>query len=187
MKRFPRLFPLLLVLMLSVLTMLLDRVTRQSSVQSVIDRDQPEYTVEDFTATRFDAQGLPGDRLQARRMWQFPDAKDIEFERPFLTSYQQGRINYTVEGEVGRYNNSTGMVWFDRKVQLIEKAEAGKGDVKIDTRAMTVNLNTSTAQSPAAVTVYQGDSVANAIGFTYAQKQGLITLLSKVRISYAQP
>ncbi|MCL6263874.1 LPS export ABC transporter periplasmic protein LptC [Craterilacuibacter sp. RT1T] len=187
MKRFPRLFPLLLVLMLSVLTMLLDRVTRQSSVQSVIDRDQPEYTVENFTATRFDAQGLPSDRLQARKMWQFPDAKDIEFEQPFLTSYQLGQVNYTVEGEVGRYNNSTGMVWFDRKVVLIDKAEPGQSDIKIDTRAMTVNLNTSTAQSPAAVTVHQGDSVANAIGFTYAQQQGLITLLSKVRISYAQP
>lgn len=186
MKRFPRLFPLLLVVLLALLTIALDRVTRESGVSAAIDNSQPEYTVEDFTATRFNAQGLPQDRLRANKMWQYPNAKDIEFEQPFLTSFKDGQLNYTVAGEVGRYNNSSGMAWFDQKVQLVDP-QPGKPPLQIDTRALTVNLNDSVARSPAAVTVTEGDSVVRAIGFVYEQSKGLLSLQSKVRIHYVQP
>ncbi|TIC84592.1 LPS export ABC transporter periplasmic protein LptC [Crenobacter intestini] len=187
MKRFPRLFPLLLVLLLSLLTIVLDRVTREKSSAFEVDASQPEYTVENFTATRFNEAGLLQDRLTAKKMWQYPKSKEIDFDAPRLTSYKNGQVNYTVDGEVGRYNSASRKVWFDRRVEMNDPGRAGAQPVRLETRAMTVDLATSVARGPAPVTVWQGDSVLRATGFVYEQPKGVVSLLSNVRIHYVQP
>lgn len=186
MMRFPRLFPLALVLALGLLTAWLDVLTRYQSGSLGVDRADPDYVAERFVATRFDEAGRLKERMTATRGWEIPKDPDIHFQKPHLELFELGQLQYTIDGDTGRYNKDKATAWFDDKVTLRRQPTPERDAIKIDTSAMTVDTRSSVASSRAPVTFYYQQSVGNAVGFVYDHKAQKLDLLSNVRITYVK-
>ena len=63
-----RLFPLLLMVTLALLTFWLERTAREEPVQGAQPRHDPDYTVERFSITDFSREGAPVSTLSAVKM-----------------------------------------------------------------------------------------------------------------------
>ncbi|KJH66758.1 LPS export ABC transporter periplasmic protein LptC [Chromobacterium violaceum] len=181
-----RLFPVLLVGLTALLTVWLDQISRWDSRHRELDPDKPEYVAENLVATRYDKQGMLMDKLIATRMWQYPGKPDAYFENPDLYQYQQGALQYHVTGETGRYNNKSQQAYFDKKVVLIKPADSKQPETRLVSSAMFVDTGKHFASSKAPSVIYQGNSVANSIGFSYQESLGLLNLYSKTKIVYVK-
>ena len=90
MNRRPnKLFPLVLLALLAGLTFWLQSLTDWLSASVSHDKraEAPDYVVEGFTATVFDAQGQVKQHLSGQQAWQQPNDPTIHLLRPHLRQY----------------------------------------------------------------------------------------------------
>ena len=81
------LFPAVLLVMLAMLSFWLDRTVQPPPPKNDgSSRHDPDYTVENFTATRMGKDGLPRHTLTATRMVHYPDDDSTHLDR-FLADY----------------------------------------------------------------------------------------------------
>lgn len=179
-----RLFPLALVILTALLTFWLDQITRLSFISRDLDPDKPEFVAEGVKAVRFDAQGRALQRIQAERMWQYPNQHDILFETGQMHQYADGTLTYTVNAETGRYNNKTRIAFFEKQVRMTKQADSEHPAMIMDTTAMTLDTDKGFASSRTPVTMHYGNSVASSIGFTYDNHARLLNMLSNAKVTY---
>ncbi|MDN0077502.1 LPS export ABC transporter periplasmic protein LptC [Crenobacter sp. SG2303] len=187
MIRSHRPFVIALVGLMAALTFWLDQVSRWTPGEQQLDPNKPEFVAEHFTATRFGPQGLLLDRLTATRMWQYPDKHEMYFEAPLLKVFDNGVMQYQIQGEVGRYDTKTKIALYDKKATLFKPATAKDPEITMDTSALWADTAKGLARSSAPVTVHYGQSVVNSVGFSYDQKAGLVTLHSQAKATYVKP
>ncbi|AXK38236.1 LPS export ABC transporter periplasmic protein LptC [Crenobacter cavernae] len=181
-----RLFPIALVGLMAMLAFWLDQISRWSPSGKELDPSRPEYTVEDFSATRFDAQGRIQERLVAKQGWQFPKQPDLHLREAVLDNYQAGALAYRAAGAIARYNRQDGIAFLEQKAHFFKPGVAGQPDTHVYGSRITINTRTRVASAKTPVEIHYGESIANAIGFEYQQQKGLLRLLSHARVKYVQ-
>jgi lipopolysaccharide export system protein LptC len=184
MIRGNRWFPIVLVVLMSILTVWLDQVSRLGDMSRDLNPAKPEFIADKVIATRFDTNGKVLERMTADRMWQYPNQHDLFYDTGFLQSFRDGVLQYTVQAEIGRYNTRTRLAFFDRQVTMREEPAAGQPLTTLYTTALTLETDKRYASSQAPVTVHYGNSTADAVGFNYDNRAGLLHLLSKARVTY---
>ncbi|WP_028537025.1 LPS export ABC transporter periplasmic protein LptC [Paludibacterium yongneupense] len=184
MIRGNRWFPIVLVLLMAILTVWLDQVSRLGDSSRDLSPSKPEFVADAVVATRFDLNGKVLERMTADRMWQYPNQHDLFYDTGYLQSFQDGALLYTVQAETGRYNTRTRLAFFDKRVNMIKEPLAGQPLTTMVTTAMTLDTDKRYASSQTPVTVHYGNSTADAVGFNYDNRAGLLHLLSKARVTY---
>jgi lipopolysaccharide export system protein LptC len=181
-----RLFPVVLVVLMALMTLWLDQVSRLDSFGRDLDPDKPEYVSEQVTATRFDKQGKIEQRLIADRLWQYPQQHNLFFDNGFVRVFQQGALDYAVTAETGHYNTQTKQAYFDRHVHMMKPGSTTQPETTLDTTAMSLDSVKRQASSQMPVTIHYGNSTANSTGFNYDYNAGTLNLLSFARVTYVQ-
>lgn len=181
-----RLFPVVLILLMALMTLWLDQVSRLGNFGRELDPDKPEYVSEQVTATRFDKQGRIEQRLIADRLWQYPQQHDLFFDNAFVRVFQLGALDYAVTAETGHYNTKSKQAFFDRHVHMMKPAGAAQPETTLDTTAMSLDSVKRVASSQMPVTIHYGNSTANSTGFNYDYTAGTVNLLSFARVTYVQ-
>ncbi|MBV8048653.1 MAG: LPS export ABC transporter periplasmic protein LptC [Paludibacterium sp.] len=181
-----RLFPIALVLLMALLTIWLDQVSKLGSFGRDLDPSRPEFVSEEVDATRFDIQGRVEQRMVADKLWQYPNQNDLYFANGTIDLFRDGQQDYMLSAESGRYNTQTRIAFFDRKAHLLKPAAAGQPEVTLDSSAMTVDTARRYASSKQPTIIHYGDSVANATGFNYDYNAGVVNLLSSARATYVK-
>ncbi|MBV8680134.1 MAG: LPS export ABC transporter periplasmic protein LptC [Aquitalea sp.] len=184
MIRSHRLFPILLILVTALLTVWLDSVSRWQPSKHELDPNKPEVVADGITATRFDPQGLLQEKMQASRMWQYPDRTESYFETPDLQSYKAGVLSYHAIGDSGRFNNKTKQALFDKNVTLIQPATAAQPETRVVGSNMSIDTVHHIARSDTLTHFYHGKSSGSAVGFIYEQQAGQLQLLSNAKVTY---
>ena len=77
-----RLFPLVLVLALALLTFWLERTVQKEEVHPSVRRHDPDYLVEQFVVTKFNAAGALESTVSAAKMVHYPDDDSTELVAP---------------------------------------------------------------------------------------------------------
>jgi lipopolysaccharide export system protein LptC len=179
-----RLFPVVLVIIMALMTLWLDQISRLGSFGRDLDPAKPEYVSEQVTATRFDSQGHIQQRLIADRLWQFPHQHDLFFNNGFLQAFQQQTLDYTVNAQTGHFNTQSKQAFFDQRVHLRKPAGAQQPETTLDTSAMSLDTVKRYASSQMPVAVHYGNSTVNSTGFNYDYNTGVVNLLSFARATY---
>jgi lipopolysaccharide export system protein LptC len=179
-----RLFPVVLVIVMALMTLWLDQVSRLGSFGRELDPAKPEYVSEQVIATRFDPQGRVEQRLVADRLWQYPKQHDLHFNNGFLQVFQGPTLDYAVNAETGHFNTQSKQAFFDRHVHLRKPASAQQPETTLDTSAMSLDTVKRYASSQMPVAVHYGNSTANSTGFNYDYSTGIVNLLSFARVTY---
>jgi lipopolysaccharide export system protein LptC len=181
-----RLFPIILVLLMALMTLWLDQISRLGSFGRDLNPSKPEYVSETVTATRFDQQGRILQRLTADKLWQFPNKNDLYFENGDVHVYQQGALDYSIQGRSGYYNTRSRQAYFDSVAHLFKPATGTQPEIDILTSKLSVDTVKRYASAPSPTTMRYGKSVANSVGFNYDYNSGVVNLLSSARVTYVQ-
>ena len=82
-----RLFPLVLMLALALLTFWLERTVREEQAHPSQRRHDPDYRVEKFVVTKFNAAGDLESTLSAAEMVHYPDDDSTELVAPRAVAF----------------------------------------------------------------------------------------------------
>jgi len=180
-----KLFPLGLLLGMGLLTSWLDILTQwQQPAQRALNPNEPEYTIEQVSAKRFDEQGRLWQQLNSASMWKLPQAEAVHFTAPDLQQFQQGVPDYRITASSGSYRKSLDIADFSGQVHLQRASQGGKPPMHLYTEALRLDNRQQLASSRVAVRLDYGTSQMRSVGLIYNHQAGQLKLLSQVRMHY---
>ncbi|HEV8096758.1 MAG TPA: LPS export ABC transporter periplasmic protein LptC, partial [Burkholderiales bacterium] len=101
-----RLFPLVLVLALALLTFWLERTVRDEEVHPSQRRHDPDYLVEQFVVTKFNAAGALESTVSATKMVHYPDDDSTELVAPRVVQAKANEPRMTLSADRGAVSHN---------------------------------------------------------------------------------
>ena len=177
-----RLFPLLLMLALALLTFWLERIVREEEgVHPSLRRHDPDYVVENLAITRFDAAGVPESTLAAAKMIHYPDDDSTELIAPRVVQTKPNEPRITVTAERGALSQDGEEVFLYDNVLLVREAEADRSETRMRTSFLHVVRGRSIVRTDRDVLITEGDRVLSGRGMEYHNESRQLFLRERVR------
>jgi lipopolysaccharide export system protein LptC len=147
-------------------------------------RHDPDYMIDNFTATTLDEQGKIRFVMSAKKMWHYPDDDSTHLETPRFESmtaeYPPMRIS-AKKGEISRKGDE---VFLRDEVVIVRPAYANKSELTFNTNYLHVIPNKDIVNTDQPVTMADANTTLNAIGMELDNKARTITFFSRVRTVY---
>jgi lipopolysaccharide export system protein LptC len=172
------LFPLLILTLLAGLTFWLEHTSRV--VEEHNDgryRHDPDYTVDNFTLRRLDAQGKLEYSLVADAMLHYPDDDSTEVIAPRLTHVGRPQPMHLSAKRAHVSKDGNEVVLYE-DVRAVREATAKDPEVVVTTSQLSVYPDRDFAVTDKPVRIVQGQSVMNGVGMEIDQKNMVYKLLS---------
>ena len=167
-----------MLLLLAGLTLWLERTSQPEHVVSGKSRHDPDYIVNNFTITRFDANGKLYQTLTAKEMRHYPDDDSTEADTPLLT-YHRDRKTF-INADQAWIDSGGKTVQLERNVRIRNENTKGP-DTVLTTTTMTVLTEEEIARTKAPVTITKGGTVINGIGMESNNKTQISVLGGRVQ------
>lgn len=175
-------FPAGLVFLLAALTFWLDRVVQPPGAQrDGSHRHDPDYWVDNFTATRLGPDGQPQYVLVAKRMTHYPDDDSTHLVKPHLTRYAKGLPPMRIESQIGQVSKDGEHAWFSGEVKVTREAGRGQSELTVTTPYLHVIPDKDFAETNREVAVRSGGTWVTAVGMEFNSKTRIIRFLSRVK------
>ena len=179
-----RLFPLLLMLTLALLTFWLERLVREEPQLQAQRRHDPDYAVERFTLVEHSREGAPVSTLSAAKMVHFPDDDSTELLAPRALQTRPDEPRLALSADRGTLSqDGVEMLLYDN-VLMLRDGFAGAPGSQLRTSFLHVLSALSLVRSDREVQIAEpGRSIA-AHGMQYDNQTGQLTLYAQVRGTY---
>ena len=175
------LFPLLLMLSLALLTFWLERAVREERPAVTLRRHDPDYIVENFVITNFDAKGAAESTLSAAKMLHYPDDDSTDLVAPRMVQTKPGEPRMTLTADRGTLSHSGDEVFLYGDVTLVRDADAKQAQMRMRTEFLHVVTAKSLALSDREVTVEDDHRTVTGKGMEYNNELGVLRLFHDVR------
>lgn len=176
-----RLFPLLLMLTLALLSFWLERLVREEPQPQAQRRHDPDYTIERFALIEYSRDGVPVSTLSAAKMVHFPDDDSTELLTPRAVQTKPGQPRLTLSADRGTLSqNGSELLLYDNALMLRDGLAGEPGG---ELRSSFLHLISARAlvRSDREVQINeQGRSIV-ARGMEYDNLSGQLELHSQVR------
>lgn len=176
-----RLFPLLLMVTLALLSFWLERTAREEPVQDVQRRHDPDYTVERFTITDFSRDGVPLSTLSGVKMVHYPDDDSTELAAPRLVHNRPDEPRLVLSAERGALSRDAAEIFLNDNVQLLREAGQGLPEARVRTSYLQVERERALARTDREVRVDERGRTLVGQGMEYDNLAGQLQLHSQVR------
>lgn len=178
-------FPLGLMILLASLSLWLDRAVQPPSPKNDgSTRHDPDYTVENFNATRMGADGAPRYVLAATRMVHYPDDDSTLLERPHFTRIEKQSPPLHILANSGLLSSNGKDVYFRGNVQVIREAYGASSRLAINTEYLHIIPDKDLAKTDKLVAVKDDNVAMTAVGLELDSKARIIKLFSRVKAHY---
>jgi lipopolysaccharide export system protein LptC len=176
-----RLFPLLLMLTLALLTFWLERLVRVEPQLQAQRRHDPDYTIERFTLVDYSRDGVPVGTLSAAKMAHFPDDDSTELLTPRAVQTKPGQARLTLSADRGTLSQDGSEMFLYDNVHMLRDAYAGQPGSEMSSNFLHVISARSLVRSDREVRIAeQGRSIV-ARGMEYDNQTGQLSLHAQVR------
>ena len=129
-----RLFPLLLMAALALLTLWLDHQVRvEGGDHPSLRRHDPDYLVTNFTTTTYNRDGHAVTSLAAAQMQHYPDDDSTEVIAPRVVQSKPAQPRYTVQADRGQISREGDEIFLYDHVVLLRDADAKEPAAKMTT------------------------------------------------------
>jgi lipopolysaccharide export system protein LptC len=128
-----RLFPLLLMLTLALLTFWLERLTQEEPPRPAPRRHDPDFIIEGFTLTEFGADGKPATTLSAAKMTHFPDDGSTELVAPRAVQTRPGEPRLRLSADRGTLTQDGNELLLFDNVLVVRDNTAGAEESRLRT------------------------------------------------------
>jgi lipopolysaccharide export system protein LptC len=126
-----RLFPLLLMLTLALLTFWLERLTQVEPARQAPRRHDPDYIIEGFTLTEYGANGKPVTTLAAAKMTHYADDGSTELVAPRAVQTRPDEPRLRLSAERGTLTQDGNELLLFDNVLLARDSAAGAEESRL--------------------------------------------------------
>jgi len=129
-----RLFPLLLMLSLGLLTLWLDHAVRvEGGDHPAFRRHDPDYLVTNFTTTTYDRSGHAETVLSAAELQHYPDDDSTELTEPRVMQAKADQPRFTVQASRGKISREGDEIFLYDNVVLVREADGTRPEARMMT------------------------------------------------------
>lgn len=146
-------FPVLLLATLAMLTYWLDAQVQGNGRGDGTGAKDPDYFLEDFSATSFGKDGSMIQQLAAKKLIHYPDGQPTQVVAPQLTDTQPGKPPLRVRAEKGEVSGDNEHVYLSGNVVAERDAAAGQGKVTLASDYLHVQPSLERADTNRRVTI----------------------------------
>lgn len=147
-------------------------------------RHDPDYIVDNFTATTLDKNGKIHFVMSAKKMWHYPDDDTTHLESPQLQSFNAPRLPTRMSAKNGEVTSKGEAVFLRDEVILVRPAYEKSSELTFSTSALHIIPSKDTAETDQAVTMLDARTKVNAVGMILDNKARTIKFLSNVKVEY---
>lgn len=177
--------PLLPLLLLLAATYWLNlQVQSPVSTENKNLRHDPDYTIDNFTATTLDERGKIRFVMSAKKMWHYPDDDTTHLEMPKLASLTTDRPPVHMSAQNGELSHKGDEVFLRNDVVIVRPAYANRSELTFTTNYLHVLPNMDIVNTDQPVTVVDARTKHNAVGMELDNKARTIRFLSQVKTVY---
>ena len=176
-----RLFPLLLMLALALLTFWLERTVREEEAHPSLRRHDPDYIVENFRVLNYNQSGAVESSLTARKMLHYPDDDSTELAQPHLVETKTGQPRTEVSAMRGVLSQDGEEVFLYDNVVLEREATDARSAMRVETSELQYVRSRSIARSDRDVRIVEDRQVISGRGMEYDLNAERIALRERVR------
>jgi lipopolysaccharide export system protein LptC len=179
-----RLFPLLLMLTLALLTFWLERLTQEEAPQPAPRRHDPDFIIEGFTLTEFGVGGKPVTTLSAARMTHYPDDGSTDLLAPRAVQTRPGEPRLRLSADRGTLTQDGNELLLYDNVQLLRDNAAGAEESRLRSSFLHFIAPRSLVRSDREVEYSSPGRSLRARGMEYDNATGQLVLHAQVRGNY---
>ena len=190
LDRLVGLSPLLLLGGLAMLTYWLDAQIQPPPPKSDgSSRHDPDLFIKNVSATVFDAQGRPRQRLQAERAEHFPDDDSVALAGLAMSLTEPDRPPVSASADRGVVAGDRETMTLEGRVRVVREAEAAKpgrgqeppGRVTIATEYLRVVPKQGLAETDRPVTIEEPRGIIHSVGMRLDNEAKTLKLKSSVQ------
>ncbi len=188
-NRFSILFPIFFAAILAFISYWVQvSVENESEKRGNKLSNSPDYFLTNFKTTQTESDGSIRFILSANEMVHFTKDDTTRLKKPLFISYKNNLPSSQIEGGVGLVSSDGEEVQIIDNVKVARLETETKPKMELFTDQLTVLPHKDQAFTKRPVRITQDPkTVVNAIGMKYDKKNGIITLLEKVRVHYEKP
>jgi lipopolysaccharide export system protein LptC len=147
-------------------------------------RHDPDYIMDNFTATTLDEQGKIRFVMSAKKMVHYPDDDTTYLEAPQLASMTAEHPPMHMTALNGEISHKGDEIFLRNDVTIVRPAFAKQSELTFKTNYLHVLPNKSMADSNQPVTVTDARTNLNATGMELDYKTHIVKFLSQVKTVY---
>lgn len=176
-----RLFPLLLMLALALLTFWLERTVREDPLHPSLRRHDPDYLVEKFVITKFNSAGVQESTLSAAKMIHYPDDDSTELVAPRVVQAKLNEPRMTLTADRGALSHDGEEVFLYGNVVLVREGTPDRPEARMQTSFLHVIGAKSLVRTDREVIVQEPGRALSARGMEYHNDTWQLFLRERVR------
>ena len=146
-------FPVLLLATLAMLTYWLDAQVQNGGRGGRPATPEPDYFLEDFSATQFGPDGSVVQRLTAQKLIHYPEGVPTEVESPNLTDTQPGKPPTRARADHAKISSDGEHIYLTGNVVAERDNKDGKGKLVVASEYMHVQPKLEKADTDRKVTI----------------------------------
>jgi lipopolysaccharide export system protein LptC len=188
-NRFSVLFPTLFAAILAFISYWVQvSVENESEKRGNKLSNSPDYFLTNFKTTQTEPDGSVRFILSANEMVHFAKDDTTRLKKPLFIRYKNNLPSSQIEGGLGLVSTDGEEVRMIDNVKVARLETETKPKMELFTDQLIVLPHKDQAFTKSPVRIIQDPkTVVNAIGMKYDKKNGIITLLEKVRVHYEKP
>jgi lipopolysaccharide export system protein LptC len=188
-NRFSVLFPIFFAAILAFISYWVQiSIENESEKRGNKLSNSPDYFLTNFKTTQTESDGSIRFILLANEMTHFNQDETTRLKKPLFIKYKNNVPSSQIEGGVGLISTDGEEVQIIDNVKVSRLETETKPKMELFTDQLTVLPNKDQAFTKRPVRITQDPkTVVTAIGMKYDKKNGIMTLLEKVRVHYEKP
>jgi len=179
-----RLFPLLLMLTLALLTFWLERLSQEEPTPQAPRRHDPDFIIEGFTLTEYGANAKPVTTLSAAKMTHYADDGSTELVAPRAVQTRPDEPRLRLSADRGTLTQDGDELLLYDNVLLTRDNAAGVEDSRLRTSFLHFVAPRSLVRSDREVEYTSPGRSLRARGMEYDNTTGQLVLHAQVRGTY---
>jgi lipopolysaccharide export system protein LptC len=188
MQRVTAWFPVLLLAALAAVTVWLDQqVQPPERAREGKARHDPDYIVENFSATRIGPNGTARYTLSARRMMHYPDDDTTYLDAPKFVNFGRANSTVTVTSKSAMLSSNGESAYLIDDVHLVRPAYADNSELTMQTSWLHIIPDDNVAKTDKPVQITDANTLITSVGLEFNNETRILKLLSHVRGRYEKP
>lgn len=176
-----RLFPLVLMLSLALLTFWLERTVRVEENHPSLRRHDPDYIVNNFRIIGYGPAGIAESTLSARKMVHYPDDDSTDLDAPRVLSTKAGEAPMTLTADRGALSQDGEDTFLYDNVLLVRKEIPLQPEMRMQTSFLHVVRGRSLVLTDRDVAIDEVGRSLTGRGMEYDNGARLLHLRERVR------
>jgi len=188
MQRISAWFPVLLLAAVAGVTVWLDQqVQPPEQTRDGKLRHDPDYIVDNFSATRIGRDGKARYTLSARRMQHYPDDDTTHLDAPKLVNFGPSDQTVTATAKSALLSSNGENAYLLDDVRIVRSAYADQSELTLETSWLHVIPDDAIAETDKPVRMFDANTLVTSVGLEFNNQTRILKLLSNVRGTYQKP